>query len=247
MLSAVRPASLAMPRSRRRAQSTYTWAATTTDPRALQTAGGTSRIAACWYSYTSFTVDVNLTDGQTHDLELYFVDWDTTKRSESVTLSNAVTGTVLSTETVSSFNSGVYLKWAVSGNVLITFTTLSGVNAVLSGLFFDPTPPTATATFVSQDSTTVGTWIGTYGTQGSDVIGSTASIPSYATVTSSGAVDLHLGRDYNRSTSSPDGRWHEPHRGLLVLVHQLHGRRQSNRWSDPRPRTLLRRLGHHQA
>ncbi len=138
MLSAVRPASLAMPRSRRRAQSTYTWAATTTDPRALQTAGGTSRIAACWYSYTSFTVDVNLTDGQTHDLELYFVDWDTTKRSESVTLSNAVTGTVLSTETVSSFNSGVYLKWAVSGNVLITFTTLSGVNAVLSGLFFDP-------------------------------------------------------------------------------------------------------------
>ena len=59
-------------------QSTYTWAASTTDPRALQDAGGTGRIAACWYSATSFTVDVDLTDGQTHDLELYFLDWDST-------------------------------------------------------------------------------------------------------------------------------------------------------------------------
>ena len=57
-------------------EQSYTWAASTTDPAALQTADGTSRIAACWYSDTSFTVDVNLTDGQTHDLELYFLDWD---------------------------------------------------------------------------------------------------------------------------------------------------------------------------
>ena len=55
-------------------QSTSTWATSTTDPRALQGAGGTGRIAACWYSATSFTVDVNLTDGQAHDLELYFLD-----------------------------------------------------------------------------------------------------------------------------------------------------------------------------
>ena len=30
-------------------QSSYTWASSTTDPR-LQAAGGSSRIAACWYS-----------------------------------------------------------------------------------------------------------------------------------------------------------------------------------------------------
>ena len=119
-------------------QSTYTWAATTTDPRALQNPGGTGRIAACWYSVTSFTVDVNLTDGQTHDLELYFLDWDSTSRSEQVQISNAATGAVLDTETVSSFHSGVYLEWAVSGNILITITKLAGANAVLSGLFFDP-------------------------------------------------------------------------------------------------------------
>ena len=52
------------------------WPSSTTAPRALQTANGSSRIAACWYSATSFTVDVNLTDDQMHDLALYFLDWD---------------------------------------------------------------------------------------------------------------------------------------------------------------------------
>ncbi len=76
-------------------QSGYTWASSTTDPRALQVAGGSSRIAATWYSATSFTVDVNLTDGQQHDLELYFLDWDKQGRSEQVQIANAATGAVL--------------------------------------------------------------------------------------------------------------------------------------------------------
>ncbi len=131
-------------------QSSYTWEASTTDPRALQNAGGSGNIAACWYSGSSFTVNVNLTDGQTHDLELYFVDWDTTTRAEQVQISNASTGAVLSTENLTSFHSGDYLNWAVSGNLLITITNQSGsLNAVLSGLFLDPpqttTPPTVTA------------------------------------------------------------------------------------------------------
>ena len=39
-----------------------TWAAQSTDARALQRAA-TGRIAACWYSASSFELDVNLTDG----------------------------------------------------------------------------------------------------------------------------------------------------------------------------------------
>mgnify|MGYP000989402522 CR=1 FL=1 len=39
----------------------------TTDVRALtRTAAGTDRIASCWYDAQSFTVDLNLTDGQAH-------------------------------------------------------------------------------------------------------------------------------------------------------------------------------------
>jgi hypothetical protein len=166
-------------------ESTWTWAASTTDSGALQTPGGTSRIAAAWYSATSFTVDVNLTDGLTHDVELYFLDWGSNTRGEQVTLTNAATGAVLDTQTVSSFHSGVYLEWATSGNVLITITRTSGANAVLSGLFFaaPATSSRASAAFIGQNTTTQGNWIGTYGSQGYDIIGSTASIPGYATVT----------------------------------------------------------------
>src|SRR5262249_2935735 len=129
-------------------QSDYVWASPTTDPRALQTSGGSSRIAATWYSATSFSVNVNLTDGQQHDLQLYFLDWDSLGRSEQVQVSDATSGAVLSTRTVSSFTSGVYLDYAVSGNLVITITNLAGKNAVLSGLFLDPAMATTTATFL---------------------------------------------------------------------------------------------------
>jgi hypothetical protein len=39
-----------------------------------------------------------------------------------VQISDAYSGTVLDTETISSFNSGVYLNWAVSGNIVIKIT-----------------------------------------------------------------------------------------------------------------------------
>lgn len=129
----------------------------------------TGRIASSWDSAASFTVNVDLTDGQEHDLELYLLDWDEVGRIEQVQISNAATGAVLSTETASSFGTGVYLDFEVSGNILITFTDESGANAVLSGLFLDPpaTPTstsTTTATFVKEDAATQGNWIGTYGT-----------------------------------------------------------------------------------
>ena len=50
---------------------------------------------------------------------------------------------------MSSFHSGVYLSYTISGNVLITITKTGGANAVLSGLFFDPMPPASTTTGVS--------------------------------------------------------------------------------------------------
>ena len=75
-------------------------------PPRLQVPGSSNRVAAVWYSATSFTVDVNLADGQTHDLELYFDDWDNKGRAEQVQISDAGTGTVLDTETISSFTIG---------------------------------------------------------------------------------------------------------------------------------------------
>jgi len=119
-------------------QSSYTWVYSTSDPRALRYANGSGRIAACWYSNNSFSINVNLTDGQTHNLALYAVDWDSLGRSEQIQITNSATGAVLDTETVSSFSSGAYLQWAVSGNVTITVSKIAGGSAVVSGLFFDP-------------------------------------------------------------------------------------------------------------
>ena len=44
-------------------ESTLTWAALTSDSRALQNADGIGRVAAAWAGSTSFTILVNLTDG----------------------------------------------------------------------------------------------------------------------------------------------------------------------------------------
>jgi hypothetical protein len=56
--------------------SNHVWTGSSTDPRTLQEVGSSNRIAAVWYSPTSFTVNVNLTDGQKHPLALYLLDWN---------------------------------------------------------------------------------------------------------------------------------------------------------------------------
>jgi hypothetical protein len=120
--------------------STYTWNGSTSDVRALQkgAAGSTDRIAATYYSSTSFTVDINFTDGQTHQVAAYFLDWDgNNTRSERVDVIDPVTHQVLSSQIVSSFSGGEYLVWNLSGHVQIQVTNLGGWNAVMSGLFFN--------------------------------------------------------------------------------------------------------------
>ena len=173
--------------------STYVWSADTTDVRGLENPSSpspsTNRIAAAWYSSTSFTVTIGLTGGP-HDIALYAVDWDKGGRREKITISDAATGSVMDTETLSSFSGGVYEVWTISGHVKITITNLAGPNAVLSGLFFGTPISPPTATFLSSDTTTQGSWMGTYGSDGYNVIGTTTknpSYPSYATVTASGA------------------------------------------------------------
>ena len=114
----------------------YTWNGNTTDVRAPLTApGSTSRIAACWCD--SITVDVNLTDGQAHDVSLYLLDWDDSGRSERVDVVDPATNNVLDSRTASSFSGGDYLTWTLTGHVQLRFTALAS-NVVLSGIFIQP-------------------------------------------------------------------------------------------------------------
>jgi hypothetical protein len=131
---------------------TYTWSPSTTDVRALlKSASLTDRIASTYYSSASFTFDVNLTDAQMHELDLYFLDLETTTRAETVSILNANTNAVLATQAMSNFNGGVYAVFNVQGHVLVQITYTSGLNAVLSGLFLKtntppPPPPTVNIT-----------------------------------------------------------------------------------------------------
>jgi hypothetical protein len=114
----------------------YIWATQTSDVRGLQRITTSGRIAANVNSASSFTVDLNFNDGAAHKVAFYFVDWDSGNRAETAQILDATTGAVLDTRSITNFSNGVYLVWNLSGHVTLKLTSLSGTNAVLSGVFF---------------------------------------------------------------------------------------------------------------
>ncbi|HYW46134.1 MAG TPA: hypothetical protein VE959_24935 [Bryobacteraceae bacterium] len=126
----------------------YTWISSTSDGRALQKASSTTdRIAACWYTGTSFTIDLKFSDTNTHQVALYLMDWDNGGRSERVDILDA-NNNVLDTRTVSGFTASQYLVWNLSGHVVARITN-TGSTAVLSGIFFDSASTATTPSVVS--------------------------------------------------------------------------------------------------
>jgi hypothetical protein len=119
-------------------KSDWTWTQSSTETRCSQKAGtATDRIAASWESPTSYTINVNFADGNTHQLAMYFLDWDRNGRSQTVEILDATNNTVLNTQNLSAFTEGKYLVWNIRGNVKIRLTKLAGYNATLQGMFFD--------------------------------------------------------------------------------------------------------------
>jgi hypothetical protein len=170
-------------------QAAYIWSTGTTDLRALQKPGGTDRIAATLYSGTTFTADVNITDGRSHQVSVYLLDYDAGSRGETVDVLDAVSGAVLDSRPVSGFSAGQYLSWNLSGHIKIRFTRTGGWNAVVSGVFFGGAPSSATtaATFLATDTTTKGNWAGTYGVDGYEIVNAARSYPAYVNVSTTGA------------------------------------------------------------
>jgi YD repeat-containing protein len=167
---------------------THTWATSTPDVRALQKSaqGSADRIAATWYNSTNYTIDLNLTDGQTHQVAIYSVDWDYNMRAQKVEVLDAATGALLDSRNMSAYTNGQYVVWNLSGHVKmkVSYTGPAGLNAVTGGLFFDPSPAgrAASATFLRSDTTTQGNWKGVYGVDGYQVMGDGTSYPAYAQV-----------------------------------------------------------------
>ncbi len=173
---------------------TYVWQNPTSDVRGLQKATSPGRIAGTWYTAGTMSVDLRFTDTQTHQVALYFADWDGYGggRSERIDVVDA-NGNLLDSRTATAFGAGEYLVWNLSGHVTVRVTnTNPASNAVLLGVFFGGASaggsPAAinTAAFVKVDTATVGTWKGVYGGDGYNVIGEAANYPAYVAVTPSG-------------------------------------------------------------
>src|SRR5262249_22078152 len=115
------------------------------------------------------------------------------------------TGAVFDTESISSFGEGKYLVWNVSGHVQFRVTNGAGsLNAVLSGIFFDPQAsppaPSGSASFLSADTTTQGASQGNYGAAGYTVVNDGSNYPAWAQVTTSGTTA------YTWASSTGDAR-----------------------------------------
>jgi hypothetical protein len=176
---------------------TFTWAGLTTDVRALQSGAGlTTRMASTYYG-NSFNVNVSVNDGASHPVSLYFLDWDTTSRAQTVTVMDASTNAVLDTEGITAFYGGKYFTWNVSGNVTFSISTAGGSNAVLGGIFFGLNSnavtqtsgggATSSATPIGADTTTQGSWKGKYGSEGYYVAAGASQDPSYGSAVVNGA------------------------------------------------------------
>jgi hypothetical protein len=171
--------------------SMWNWSSATTEARGLQKSSPTSydRVAACWHA-EAFTIDLSFNDANTHRVALYFLDWDRRGRVEKIEVLDS-SNNVLDTRSASGFAGGQYVVWNLSGRVKIRVTKTAGINAVISGLFFDdataaPTSTVGGASFVRVDTATAGSWKGVYGADGYNVINNSVVYPSFASVTPSG-------------------------------------------------------------
>lgn len=121
-------------------KSDWVWANSTSNIAALQKPENTGdRIAGVWYGGSPyFTIDVNLTDGKSHQIALYAVDYDLFGRGETIQVVDPATGAILDSQVLAagSFTKGVYLIWNVTGRVSFHVIRNAGKNQVISGVFF---------------------------------------------------------------------------------------------------------------
>jgi len=123
------------------------WAAKTQDARALSpdSANGSARTAAALFTgdpapcQQSIVLDVALKIPREYQFALYFVDFDHQGRRMAVELFDLDSRKLIAPVKVfPDLNGGVYAVYACRQSVRIRANQLRGVNAVLSGLFFDP-------------------------------------------------------------------------------------------------------------
>ena len=170
------------------------WTSPTRTEGALLLPGSTTqRSLTMWSSVAgAFAVDLNLPEGSYKKVSFYFVDPDTYnlgRRINDLSVTDAASGKVLATTTVSQFGPGNYVSFLLSGKVRVVLRSKTFLPASLSAIFFDPAdsqaprPATpAAAQLLAPDLTTRGAWQGKFGQDGYVMAGADPKPPAYAKV-----------------------------------------------------------------
>jgi subtilisin len=123
-----------------------TWASPTTDVRALQSPDTSQRRATTWWGADQIRLRLDVPAAYSGTLHVYAVDWDSTTRRETFTVSTATTTATVNI--TSPFNAGAWMHFPISvaagGWVRVTVDRVAGANAVVSGLFLGGGSPAAT-------------------------------------------------------------------------------------------------------
>ncbi len=103
------------------------------------------------------TVDINLTDGNSHQIAIYALDFDSSARAETISILpvvNGVVGSALSSQSISGFHAGEYLLWTIKGHVRVQITNNnpSDNGGVFSGIYFGGGTPAPSVSVTSPAS-----------------------------------------------------------------------------------------------
>ena len=124
--------------------SEYTWNGSVADNRALYKFTEPNRIASVYYTTSNASpavFEVNLNDGATRDMSLYFLDWDSGARRQSVSILDYATSSALDTRNLNYDLKATptWITWRVTGHVKVSLQCTGGdVGVVSAFLFSDP-------------------------------------------------------------------------------------------------------------
>jgi hypothetical protein len=156
-----------------------TYLPTSADTNSLQQSAAGGRQLSGWASPTNFTMDLNLADGQNHQVAFYFWDWNNAGRTQMVQVIDATTGNLLDQQTIAGFTTGQWWVWQVNGHVQFQFSNLAGPDCLANAVVFGSG---AAIQFLGEDGATQGNWPPYYGADGAYIAGDLPAAPAYGNV-----------------------------------------------------------------
>lgn len=119
------------------------WATKTSDTRALESPERTRNIGAFVTRDPipcdqTMTIDIPCKSPQRYKVSLYFVDWDTNERRSAIEIFDLENKNLLApVYMVRNYSGGKYVTYEFDRSVRIRINHVRGINAALSGVFFD--------------------------------------------------------------------------------------------------------------